>query len=81
MSWLLTENEPLHFILKKIDNMKKPNIIDILCTILILPFSCGKCMGFWLGLIMSHNLYTAILCSLIMYLYGVIIEKIKWLNL
>ncbi len=80
ISWFLTEFEPIHWTLEKIDKIKKPDLIDIVWTISILPFSCLKCMGFWMGLIMSGDLHTAILTSIIGYLYGIIVEKIKWIN-
>ena len=80
ISWFLTTFEPLHWLVNMVDKIKKNSIIEIIWTVLILPFSCGKCMGFWLGLITTGNLYTAIMCSFIMYIYGIIEEKIKWIN-
>lgn len=81
ISWFLTTFEPLHWILKLIDSKIKNPIINTIWTILIIPFSCMKCMAFWLGLIMTGNIISAILVSLISYLFGIIVEKIKWINL
>jgi hypothetical protein len=81
LSWFLTTFEPLLYMLNFIDRKIKNTIINTIWTLLIIPFSCQKCMAFWLGLIITGNIYNAIMVSLIAYLYGIIVEKIKWINL
>ncbi len=81
ISWFLTTFEPLHWLVNTLDKIKKNSIIEIVWTICILPLSCMKCCAFWLGLITTGNLYTAIAASLIAYLFGIIEEKLKWINL
>jgi len=41
------------------------------------PFSCAKCVGFWLGLGMTLNIYLAAIISLTAYIIGNAIEMLE----
>ena len=41
------------------------------------PFSCAKCVGFWLGLGITLNIYHAAIISLTAYVIGNAIEMLE----
>lgn len=66
LAWVLTEWATL------IADKYKPNLIKFICL---------KCWSFWLGLIVTQNIFDAAICGLIGYALGEIllrIEQGKW---
>ena len=41
------------------------------------PFSCAKCVGFWLGLAITQHIYLAAIISLTAYVIGNAIEMLE----
>jgi hypothetical protein len=72
LGWLITEFEPLHFVLDAVkDKLPKSSFIDYLHG----AFSCWQCTTFWTGLAMSGNVFIAATCSLVTHLVSVWIAK------
>lgn len=42
-----------------------------------LALNCGKCMSFWLGLLLFQNIFIAALCSLVGFLISHLIDRIE----
>lgn len=42
-----------------------------------ISLGCYKCLGFWLGLVFTHDFYLACASSLISYFIGLCLQKMK----
>ena len=61
LGWLITEFEPLHFVLDAVkDKLPKSSFIDYLHG----AFSCWQCTTFWAGIVLTQDVMTAALASL-----------------
>lgn len=61
IGWLITEFEPLHFVLDAVlEKLPKNRLIAYLFGM----FTCWQCTTFWTGLILTQDLMTAALASL-----------------
>lgn len=70
LSWLITSFEPLFILLNEIKwRWTKIFLIAIL--------GCMKCLSFWLGLILTGNIWLAISASVVASLLQVIKNKLK----
>lgn len=75
LSWLILKFEPIQiYVIGFLEGLneglfkKIPFIYFILGTIFKVP-TCGKCLGFWMGLILSGSIWVAIVTSILHYHY------------
>lgn len=75
LTWFILNFEPIQtYIVGSLEGLnqglfsKKSIIYFILGTIIKVP-TCSKCLGFWTGLIVSSNIYVAIITSILSLLY------------
>jgi len=64
IGWFISNFEPLQNFLIK-NKLFKIKIMQIPKKIL----QCFKCISFWIALIYTQDVYTAIICSIIAYIY------------
>lgn len=71
--WLITEYTPLHDLIERIelDKKWKKVVFDNLYILL----TCKKCLGFSLGLILTGNIFSAIIISIMGQIYDLKIKK------
>jgi len=70
LSWFVSHFEPIQWLLQEI-KLVWPKLIFIAAT------SCWKCASFWLGLLMSGDIWTALTASVIASILQVIKNKLK----
>jgi hypothetical protein len=59
--WLVTEFEPLHFVLDAVaEKLPKNRLLSYLFGM----FTCWQCTTFWTGLILTQDVMVSALCSL-----------------
>lgn len=66
LSYFITRFEPIQWFIDAFPKKIKDNV---LFNIFYLAISCFKCSSFWIGLIISHNIYIAIICFIIAFVY------------
>jgi hypothetical protein len=76
--WLITHFTPFQELIYKTSKLIKKSFIKLIIDKLIEMISCFKCVSFWTGLIMSQNLYIAIICAFIAWTYEKI--EIRYIN-
>lgn len=69
LAWFITKFSPLRAFFDLIlpENIK---IFALIKKGVLKMVSCPKCCAFWTGLIISHNIWIAIVCSFLMYEYS-----------
>jgi len=61
LGWLVTEFEPLHFVLDAVaEKLPKSRLVSYLFGM----FSCWQCTTFWTGLLLTQDIKIAALASL-----------------
>lgn len=70
LAWFISSFQPLEWLLNEIKLMW-PKLILIAIT------GCWKCASFWLGLLMSGDIWTALTASVIASILQVIKNKLK----
>lgn len=81
LSWLLTHFTPIKMIIDTIPMTKWKPIPSILISTITLPFLCLMCCCFWVGLIMTGDIYQAATASILGWLFTKVEQKIEWTNL
>jgi hypothetical protein len=78
IAWLLTNFEPFQKLLYTINEWIKNKTIRFIYEYVYQILSCIKCTSFWLTLIMTLNIYLAILAAIITLTWEKI--NIRYLN-
>jgi hypothetical protein len=70
LGWFVVQFTPLHraMSLLPFKVIKNENMREIIKFIILQPFKCYKCSGFWIGLIFWQNIWLALSASFILYL-------------
>jgi hypothetical protein len=71
LAWFLTRFEPVQWVVEIMFEGKT----DLVSKLLYLALSCSKCIAFWCGIILSQNIFIAILGSFLMVVYEKTIGK------
>lgn len=68
LGWLITEFEPLHFVIDAVrEKLPRSKFIDYIHG----AFGCWQCTTFWTGLAMTGDIFTAATASLITHLVNI----------
>ena len=72
IGWFISHFEPVQSFLDKVYKLL-PERLQFTRTYM----GCFKCLTFWITLLMTFNIYTAILFSMIAYTYDRVMSSIK----
>jgi hypothetical protein len=71
LSWFITRFEPVQWIVDILFEGKQ----DLTSKMLQLTLTCSKCLSFWLGVIISQDIFLAIIGCFLMVIYEKTIGK------
>jgi hypothetical protein len=74
LAWFVTRFEPVQWIVDILFEGKQ----DLTSKLLYLALTCSKCVAFWAGIILTQDIFLAIIASWLMVVYEKTIGK--WEN-
>lgn len=74
LSWFITRFRPLTNFIQKVP-LTKWSLINLIILFIKYITICMMCSGFWIGLIMTGNIYISIGCAFIGFWYDTLITK------
>ena len=71
LAWFVTRFEPVQWIIDILFEGKE----DLTSKLMYLALTCSKCLALWCGIILSQNIFTAIVACFLMVIYEKTIGK------